>query len=415
MPNFWRTGRTLRQKLGNAYGPSLGCPAGRYALRLWRATDRLALRQLLEIDDAERRELKLRRGLNRFGHVRMEHHDTNFRVVTPRLPDARLPVGLGRRAKGSLQYAKILESVAYGVLVDALFTAEKAAAHLDTSKGHHSAIKSAGNILVHFDFASTSRPRMGVEDSSSESVLSLMEASSFPAVQKELKAQFLANDAVVTDHALAAERACAATGRRPAPPWLRTEYVKGECAVAARAIQALFRRGLAVKGCAARRLENDVDRGNQADEDALAKTKSKAGKASRKSAKSKKKPDGASLRKTLGGRDGVASAQASVASVGGATAATAATAGTAGTGAAGRRRSLPKAEESIVETLGEGSAADGFDEDAMYEEDSGWVVSAEPLTLEQLAARRAKPIEQKLPAATSSHGPSAEATAGVDE
>ena len=162
------------------YGPCVAMPNSRYALRLWRKRDRLCLRMLLALDDAERRELRGRRGLAKFGARvagRNDAHDTNLRLVTP----AADPTGFSTTepARGSLASAVVLDTVNRETLVDAIHAAEAAASSSSRGPAHGFAA-SGGNILLHVDYASTTRPRKGVEPLDAAGVARLLRRSSFP-------------------------------------------------------------------------------------------------------------------------------------------------------------------------------------------------------------------------------------------
>ncbi|KAH8086106.1 hypothetical protein JL720_7307 [Aureococcus anophagefferens] len=183
-----RTGRSLRRRLGHAYGPCL--------------------------DDAERRELRVRRGLGRFEASHQLSGDSNLRAVRCRATAAE------DRPRGSAAHAHVLEAADRASLLEALLTAHRASFDLDRRRGEQAAIKSPGNILVHVDYASTSRPRLGVEPHEGEAVLGIMAASSLPAVEPDLETCFLEDDACVCRHAAAVDAAAAAGDARPPPPWL---------------------------------------------------------------------------------------------------------------------------------------------------------------------------------------------------
>ncbi|KAH8073822.1 hypothetical protein JL721_2365 [Aureococcus anophagefferens] len=417
-----RTGRSLRRRLGHAYGPCVGSPNGRYALRLWRSSDRLALRLLLELDDAERRELRVRRGLGRFEASHQLSGDSNLRAVRCRAAAAE------DRLRGSAAHAHVLEAADRASLLEALLTAHRASFDLDRRRGEQAAIKSPGNILVHVDYASTSRPRLGVEPHEGEAVLGIMAASSLPAVEPDLETCFLEDDACVCRHAAAVGAAAAAGDARPPPPWL-LDRDDADDQLKVRHIQSKI-RGLQTRARVAALV---LDRESLAAAmlgDASARTsataKSRKSKGGKKAKGGKKSGRGslkgaaaAAVAAAKGPEALAASPEPSVASIrlalqttsqsqGGRRSATGANALSQGSVTSEVTGTV--AAEGTVFTVGSGGyGSDGFGSGDEFVDtegvdllfvDSGWVPHVLPRTLDQLASRRARARPPERPDAS---------------
>ena len=100
---------------------------------------------------------------------------------------------------GSVKKATILETRDRDKLIAALLSAQDAADTRETK--FQSILESAGNVLVHLDYASTTRPREGVDPLDAEGVLALMANASVPAPHMEMKRAFLRDESCVLAHA----------------------------------------------------------------------------------------------------------------------------------------------------------------------------------------------------------------------